>query len=327
MMQIYKIDSKTPYTTLAIENLIMNDPEISGDVLLIYQHENAIILGNNQNTHEEINRQYVKEHKIELARRLSGGGAVYHDLGNVNFSFITDYNRQGGYERFLKPIIDFLNSLGLNAEFHGRNDLLVNGCKVSGNAQYISKNRIVSHGTLLFKVDLSILASSLNPSKIKYESKGIQSVRARVTNILDELKEKITVDEFINKLISYFVKHYNAEVKEVPLKKYEKQLKELQDKFSSDQWIYNKAANFKFSNGNKFKGGIIHIKGNIEKGIINELVFEGDFLSKKNVKEIEHLFKGVELNEKALLKVLDSISFEEYFGTIEKNEIIELLLG
>ncbi|VEU78148.1 lipoate--protein ligase [Mycoplasmopsis columbinasalis] len=326
-MKIYWIKSLTPYETLAYENIIMNDPAITGDVLLIYQHSNAIIVGNNQNTREEINRQFVQEHNIQLARRLSGGGAVYHDLGNVCFSFITDYNKQSGYERFLTPILGFLQSLGLNAEFKGRNDILVNGAKISGNAQYVSGNRIVSHGTLLFNVNLSILASALNPSKIKYESKGIQSVRKRVTNIFDELPTKMDVHEFVQRLVNYFVANKHGELVEVPAEQYAAKLAELRAKFSSEEWIYNKAANFTFSNANKFDGGILKINGNIEQGIIKELVFEGDFLSKQNVREIEPLFAGVKLNESAILKVLDSIKFEEYFGTITKQEILTLLLG
>lgn len=325
-MKIFRVKETTPYTTLAIENLLMNDKDMKGDILLLYQHDNAIIIGNNQNAYEEINHQYVEEQHIKLARRLSGGGAVYHDLGNINFSFITNYDKKGGYERFLAPVIAFLQSLGLNAEFHGRNDVLVNGAKISGNAQYLSGNRIVSHGTLLFNVDLTKLGKALNPNKIKYESKGIQSIRARVTNIYDELKTKMNVEEFIAKLIDFFVKKDNANYEEIPYKKYEKQLKELQKKFSSTEWIYNKAANFTFTNGTKFAGGILTIKGNVEKGIIQNVVFEGDFLSKKNVKKIEPLFKKCHLDEKSLSKVLDKIDLFEYFGTITKEEILSLFL-
>ncbi|TNK93379.1 lipoyltransferase, partial [Mycoplasmopsis pullorum] len=118
-MKIYRVKETSPYITLSYEELITKDPEMSGDILMIYQHDNAVIIGKNQNAYEEIKRDYVEANKIELARRISGGGAVYHDLGNINFSFITDYDKKGGYERFLKPIIDFLNSLGLNAVFHG----------------------------------------------------------------------------------------------------------------------------------------------------------------------------------------------------------------
>ncbi|WP_029906446.1 lipoate--protein ligase [Mycoplasmopsis opalescens] len=326
-MKIFRVKETSPYITLPIENLMANDPDLTGDILLIYQHDNAIIIGNNQNAYEEINRQYVQEKQIKLARRLSGGGAVYHDLGNINFSFITDYDHKGGYEKFLAPIIDFLRSLGLNAEFHGRNDVHVNGCKISGNAQYLAKNRIISHGTLLFDVDLTKLSLALNPAKIKYESRGIQSIRSHVTNILDELKEKISAEEFITKLINYFVSHANGEFLEIPYAKYETKLKELTEKFSKDDWIFNRAATFTFQNGAKFPGGVVVVKGNIEEGEIKELVFEGDFLSKKNIHDIEGLFKNVPLRETNLREIFEKFDFENYFGTVTKDEIIELLLG
>ncbi|MBU4690439.1 lipoate--protein ligase [Mycoplasma sp. ES3157-GEN-MYC] len=326
-MKIYRIKETSPYITLPLENIILNDPDVTGDVLILYQHDNAIIIGNNQNAHEEINRQYVIDNNIKLARRKSGGGAVYHDMGNINFSFITDYNNQGGYERFLAPIIDFLKSLGLNAEFHGRNDVHVNGCKISGNAQYLSKNRIVSHGTILYNVDLTKLSNALNPARIKYESKGIQSVRARVTNVYDELKEKMDVETFITKLIDYFIKNSGGILMEIPYDKYQKQLDEMYEKVSSEDWIFNKAATFTFKSGNKFKGGIVTVKGNIEKGIIKELRFEGDFLSKKDIHEIEPKFNNLPLNEESIRKVFNEIDFQEYFGTVTPDEVIKLILG
>ncbi|VEU60427.1 Lipoate-protein ligase A [Mycoplasmopsis bovigenitalium] len=326
-MKIYRIKETSPYITLPIENIILNDPDMTGDILILYQHDNAIIIGANQNTHEEINRQYVIEKDIKLARRKSGGGAVYHDMGNINFSFITDYNGQSGYERFLAPIIDFLRSLGLNAEFHGRNDVHVNGAKISGNAQYLSKNRIVSHGTILYNVDLTKLSNALNPARIKYESKGIQSVRSRVTNVYDELIEKMDVEEFIQRLIAYFVEHKNAKLHEIPYDKYKQQLDELSKFVSSDEWIYNKAATFTFKSGNKFKGGIINVKGNIEKGIIKNIKFEGDFLSKKDVSEIEPLFNEILLSEDAIRSVFTKFNFAEYFGTITQEELLSLILG
>ncbi|WP_029513841.1 lipoate--protein ligase [Mycoplasmopsis primatum] len=326
-MKIFVIESHSPYETLAYENIIMNDPDIKGDVLVLYQHNNAIIIGNNQNAYEEINREYVKEHKIDLARRKSGGGAVFHDLNNLNFSFISDKSDNNSYQKFLKPIINFLNSLGLQAEFHGRNDILANGCKISGNAQYISGNRIVSHGTLLFNVDMTNLSKALNPNKIKFESKGIKSVRARVANINDLLPKKMTVDEFKNSLVSYFVKNENSTLEEIPYAKYEKKLIELRDLFSSDEWKYNRFADFTYTNTQKFPGGLITVYGTIENSIIKNIIFAGDFLSKKDIREVEPLFKNIHYDEASIRKVLDKIDMENYFGTLTKDEIVQIILG
>ncbi|MEE3928250.1 lipoate--protein ligase [Mycoplasmopsis ciconiae] len=326
-MKIFKCENTSPYVTLSIEECLVSDPDMKGDILYIYQHNNAVIIGKNQNAYEEIKKDYIDQNNIELARRVSGGGAVYHDLGNVNFSFITDYNKKSGYKRFLNPIIEFLNSLGLKAEFHGRNDLLCNGAKISGNAQFIYKNRIVSHGTLLFDVDLTKLSNALNPSKLKFQSKNIQSVRQRVTNIAKELDYSMDVNEFIDKLIKFFVENNKATYEELPLDKYQSKLKELIELRKSNEWIYNKKADFSAQSTAKFNGGILSVKINVEHNIIDNIVFEGDFLSKKDVSDVEKALIGCEYNKEEFTKILERFELEEYFGGIEKREILELVFG
>ncbi|WP_036464094.1 lipoate--protein ligase [Mycoplasmopsis sturni] len=327
-MKIFISHKTSPYYNLSIEELMAQDEQIKGDILYLYQHDNAVIIGRNQNAHEEIKRDYVEENKIELARRLSGGGAVYHDLGNINFSFITDYDHKGGYERFLAPIIDYLNSLGLKAEFKGRNDLLCNGAKISGNAQYIKGNRIVSHGTLLFDVDLTKLSNALNPSKLKIESKGIQSARQRVTNIAKELNYSLSTNEFINKLVEYFVQNDHGQIEEIPVERYkiEKNLDNLIAFRKTDEWIYGKNPKFSFENAAKFPNGILKIKANVEKDKFTEVYFEGDFLAKKELNDsnIYQLFKGLSFTRESVAKVLEQIDLDMYFGGISKEEILSL---
>lgn len=327
IMKIFKTEATSPYVTLSIEELLVNDPEMTGDILYLYQHDNAVIIGRNQNAYEEIKRDYVEANKIELARRLSGGGAVYQDMGNICFSFITDYDKKGGYERFLTPIIGYLNSLGLNAEFKGRNDLLCNGYKISGNSQFIRGNRIVSHGTLLFDVDLTKLANALNPSKLKIQSKGIQSVRQRVTNIAKELNYSLTEKEFIDKLIEFFVKNYGAKYEELPMSKYQDELDKLAKYRASEEWIYNKNIPFEATNESKFTNGILKVKFNVKDGLLDEVKFEGDFLAKKDIDDIMDKFKGISFKKEELDKVLSSIDLEMYFGGISKEEILSLFLG
>lgn len=326
-MKIYIVKSTSPYETLAYENLIMEDPSITGDVLVLYQHANAIIIGNNQNAYEEINREYVRDHKIVLARRKSGGGAVYHDLGNLNFSFISDKSDDNSYVKFLRPIINFLNSLGLESEFHGRNDIHANGCKISGNAQYISGKRIVSHGTLLFDVDMTILSKALNPNKIKFESKGIKSIHSRVANINDLLPKKMTVDEFKDTLVKYFVENENCTLEEIPYEKYAERFEELRSLFSSEKWIYDRSANFTYTKTEKFPGGLVTVYGTIENSIIKDIIFAGDFLSKKDIRDVEPLFKGIRYDEKSVREVLTKIDIENYFGTLTEDEIVKIILG
>lgn len=161
-------------------------------IFLLWINKPSIIVGRHQNTIEEINRDYVREHGIEVVRRISGGGAVYHDLNNLNYTIISkeDENKAFDFKSFSTPVINTLAELGVKAEFTGRNDLEIDGKKFCGNAQAYINGRIMHHGCLLFDVDLSVLANALKVSKDKFESKGVKSVRARVTNIIDELPEK-----------------------------------------------------------------------------------------------------------------------------------------
>ncbi|UUM19911.1 MULTISPECIES: lipoate--protein ligase [unclassified Mycoplasma] len=324
-MKIYFSKSYSAYVNLSIEELIVADPEQTGDILYLYQQENAVIIGRNQNAHQEIKRDYIEKNKIELARRVSGGGAVYEDLGNISFSFIKDNDETNNYENFLNPIIGYLNSLGLNAQFHGRNDLLCNGAKISGNAQFIKGNRIVSHGTLLFNVDLTKLSNALNPSKLKMESKGIQSVRQRVTNISHELNYSLSVHEFIDGLIQYFVDNFGATLGQIPLDKYGKDLQKLIAYRSSDEWIYGKNPQFKAENAKKFDKGILSVKLNVSENRVDDIMFQGDFLSLREISDVIGLFKGIEFKKEEFEKILDQINLNDYFGGIKKEEILGLI--
>jgi len=165
---------------------------------MLWQNDNTIVVGRNQNTLSEINYDYVKENNISVVRRMSGGGAVFHDLGNINFTFILNSgNDFSNYKKFTQPIIDFLKTLGADASLSGRNDLVIGDKKISGNAQYMYKNRILHHGTLLYNSEENKLASSLRVSGDKIQSKGIKSVRSRITNIHDHITVPLTAKEFI----------------------------------------------------------------------------------------------------------------------------------
>lgn len=199
---MYFIDNKgitDPRINLAIEEYILRNMDIEqDDFLLFYINQPSIIIGKNQNTIEEINTDYVEDNNIIVVRRLSGGGAVYHDLGNLNFSFLTkdDGDSFHNYKKFTQPVVDALAKLGVNAELSGRNDILAEGRKVSGNAQYTTRGRMFSHGTLMFDTDIDQVVSALKVKKDKIESKGIKSVRSRVANISEFLTEKISVEQF-----------------------------------------------------------------------------------------------------------------------------------
>ncbi|VEU59626.1 lipoate--protein ligase [Mesomycoplasma neurolyticum] len=325
-MKIFVSKKYSPFFNLTIEEAIAKDEELQDDIIFFYQHDNAVIIGQNQNVHKEVKLDVLKNENIELYRRLSGGGAVYHDLGNLNFSFITKKDNSS-YEKFLSPILEFLKSLNLDAKFKGRNDLVVNDAKFSGNAQFMHKNKIVHHGTILFNADLTKLSKVLNPSKLKMKSKGIESARQRVTNLLNEMHNKISFEEFFTKMLTFFKLKYNAEISDIP-EKYLTKAEEFKKIRISDEWLYGKNPEFSFFNEAKTDGGILQISANIIKNKISEILFEGDFLSKKNLNEIRKRFVNVEYNKEVLTNLLNQIeNLEDYFGNIKIEEIIRIMFG
>ena len=189
--------SLIPYYNLAFEEWVLTHC-LEGDYLMLWQNDNTIVIGQNQNAEAEINRAFVDEHKINVVRRGTGGGAVYHDLGNLNYSFITDAGdlQERSAARFTQPVVEALKALGLDAESSGRNDILVSGRKVSGTAQQLYKGRILHHGTLLFDSNADMIVGALNPDPTKFQSKSVQSVRSRVGNIRSFLPQDMTLGEF-----------------------------------------------------------------------------------------------------------------------------------
>src|SRR5699024_8084444 len=192
-----------PRINLAIEEYAIRNFTDHNDYLLFYINEPSIIIGRHQNTLEQVNQEYVEEHHIHVVRRISGGGAVYHDLGNLNFSFMTDYNPEklNNFKQFTAPIIKILNEMSVPAEMKGRNDIEANGKKISGNAQFSSVKRMFSHGTLLLNCDLSEVTKALTVKMTKIKSKGHKSARARVANIAEFLDEPLTTEAFKEKIV------------------------------------------------------------------------------------------------------------------------------
>ncbi|WKX02448.1 lipoate--protein ligase [Candidatus Mycoplasma mahonii] len=322
-MKIIRSNYKTPYLNFALEELLLKSDELSSeDILLIYQNENAIIVGRNQNTHEEINDVFVKDNKISIARRLSGGGAVYQDEGNVNFCFIT-HDKESSYTKFLEPIIGFLNSLGLHAVFTGKNDVTIDDIKISGNAQYKYKHRMFHHGTLLFNSDLFVLGSALKPNKLKLQSKSIKSARQRVSNIRDLMNPKINTENFIQKLISYFqAKNYELINQDIITEEDINQLAELK---SSPNWNFSKNPDFEFKNTKRFSGGTITLKISTNNNKISHIKIEGDFLSTNDFEDIYKFFIGKTFDLKTIKKIFTDINnFSDYFGKITANELLTL---
>ena len=298
-------------------------------IFLLWVNKPSIIVGRHQNTIEEINRDYVREHGIEVVRRISGGGAVYHDYNNLNYTIISKEteNKAFDFKSFSIPVIKTLEELGVKAEFTGRNDLEIDGKKFCGNAQAYINGRIMHHGCLLFDVELSVLANALKVSKDKFESKGVKSVRARVTNIVDELPEKITVEQFRDLLLDYMKKEY-PEMTEYVFS--DDELDEInhikETKFATWDWNYGKSPEYNVHRGTKFTSGKVEIFANVVESKIENIKIYGDFFGIEDVVAVEEALKGVKYEREDVLKALENLEIARYFAGISQEEIAEAIV-
>lgn len=317
-----------PRVNLAIEEFALKHLDINETYLLFYINEPSIIIGKNQNTVEEINADYVREEGIHVVRRLSGGGAVYHDLGNLNFSFITkdDGNSFHDFKKFTDPVVKALKKLGVNAELSGRNDILADGKKISGNAQFSTKGRMFSHGTLLFDSEIENVVSALNVRMDKIESKGIKSIRSRVTNIREHLDEDMTMEEFKETLLAYLFEEFESVPKyELTEKDWEEIRKISRERYANWDWNYGKSPKFNVELSNRFAAGSVDVRLHIVKGIIQENKIFGDFFGVGDVSDIEDKLNGVRYDREEIEKVLEDIDLKHYFGNVSRQEFLDLL--
>ena len=327
IMKYLETGSFDPTYNLALEEYILRH-HTEGEILMLWQNDNSIIIGLNQNTEAEINRSFVDQHHISVVRRITGGGAVYHDLGNLNYSFITDIDKaeQVVISKFADPIVKALISLGLDAEASGRNDILVSGRKVSGTAQRIINGRILFHGTLLFDSNPEIVANALNVDKDKFQGKASQSVKGRIGNIRDFLNEDMTLAEFKDYILRFLVgdsKQDTIQLSSSELATIEKLRKE---KYSTWEWNYGVSPKYTYSNKKRFAGGSLEARVDVEKGgLIRDIVFYGDFLATTDIDEITDNLKGIPFRREAVIYTLSQFSIQDYFGGITANDIAELL--
>lgn len=326
-MRIIRSKSHNPYFNLAMEEYVFNTLE--DDIFMLWRNDQAIIVGKNQNTVEEINVDYVEDHDIPVVRRMSGGGAVFHDLGNLNFTFISDDdgNSFSNFKRFTQPIVDLLQRLEVNAECSGRNDLTIDGKKFSGNAQFKSKKRVLHHGTLLFSSDITDLSSALKPKASKFEGKSVKSVQSRVTNISSHLKEDMSIAGFMDALEAFMDEQSEA------FEKYELTShdmaainKMVEEKYGTWEWNYGKSPKYTFTREKRFEAGSVQINLDVKKGIIEQAKFYGDFFGVMDVSDIEGQLIDVKHEREALNAILEKINISNYFLNIDKDSILDLML-
>lgn len=327
-------ENNDPRVNLAIETYLLTEMPLDEPILLFYINEPSIIIGRNQNTIEEINKEYVDEHGIHVVRRLSGGGAVYHDHGNLNFSFIMpdDGNSFRDFAKVTQPIIQALHDLGVEgAELKGRNDLVINDMKFSGNAMYATNGRMFAHGTLMFDSDIDEVVNTLKVRKDKIESKGIKSVRSRVTNIkpfLSEDKQEMTTEEFRQEiLLKIFGVDSIDQVKTYELTDQDwAAINKISEQYYRNwDWNYGKSPAFNLESRHRFPIGSIEMKMNVADGAIQEIKIFGDFFGLGEIKDVEDILTGVKYDKASLEEAIDQIDVKKYFGNIEKEDLLGLI--
>ncbi|MDW3987085.1 lipoate--protein ligase [Staphylococcus saprophyticus] len=321
-------DITDPTLNLAMEEYVLKNMPKDDSYFLFYVNRPSIIIGKNQNTIEEVNQPYIDEHGIDVVRRISGGGAVYHDTGNLNFSFVTDDdgNSFHNFKKFTEPIVEALQSLGVDADMSGRNDIQAGSAKISGNAMVKVKDRMFSHGTLMLNSELNEVQNALkvNPAKIK--SKGIKSVRSRVANISEFLDEPLDINRF-KEIILKTIFGEATQVEEYILTDDDwKKIEQLSnEKYRTWEWNYGRNPKYNFEREEKFEKGFVQIKLDVKKGRIEHAKIFGDFFGEGDITELENALEGTMHEFDSIEEALSNYDIYHYFGDIERYELIRLM--
>ncbi|MDF2948466.1 MAG: lipoate-protein ligase [Sedimentibacter sp.] len=301
--KVYLSESFDPKFNLSLEEWLMDCSEPDEVILFLWQNENTIVIGRNQNPYKECDVKKLKEEDVSLIRRLSGGGAVYHDLGNLNFTFIASDNNYN-VENNLKVIIDAIDKFGIKSCFNGRNDLLVNERKFSGNAFISDKGKNCHHGTLLVDVDLDKLSRYLTVSPLKLQSKGIDSVLSRVVN-LKEICPQMTIEDLKTALIESFNEFYNTEAEIIILNENVIDVAKYVEKYNSWEWNYSESPDFSIVLEKKFDWGIFEIDLELSDGKIKKCRIFTDSIELENFNILEKTLINKQFKRSDILDIID----------------------
>lgn len=314
------------YFNLAAEEYVLK--HFDSDCFMLWRNEPAIIVGKHQNTLAEINADYVKDNHIKVVRRLSGGGAVFHDLGNLNFTFIAsgEHHQLVDFRKFTLPILEVMQKLGIEAKFEGRNDLTIDGRKFSGNAEHVFKNRVLHHGTLLFSSQITDLSNALNVDPSKFQDKAVKSVRSRVTNISDHLKEPITVLEFRERIMQHILETTpDAEIYSFSEADIAAISKLRDEKYITWEWNFGYSPRYNFHKTIKTNGGKLEVTLEVVNGIIENARFYGDYFNKLNPEDIALALTGAGHTEPEIRERLKAFDIHDYFLNVSLDELVSTL--
>ena len=323
-------DCSDAYYNLAAEEYLID--HFNEDIVMLWRNDNTVVIGKNQNTMEEINQEYVEENSISVVRRLTGGGAVFHDMGNVNYTIIQQY-REGlfsNYAYFTEAVRDFLQSLGVRAELSGRNDLLIGGKKFSGNAQCVRNGRMMHHGTLMFSSDVKDISGALTPNVKKFESKGVKSVRSRVTNIASHLPAELAgmdTAEFLQRLYAFYRQRFPDAVPYELTAADQAAIRKLADeKYSTWEWNYGASPAFAVSASRKYDFGLVDVRLNVVRGHIKDIRIFGDYFGIRSISELEALLTGIEYRRETIADALSGVALEDHINGMTVEKLTQLIV-
>jgi len=315
-----------PYFNLASEEYLLKFK--SEEIFLLYKNSPSIVVGKHQNTLAEINLPFVQELDIRVGRRISGGGTVFHDLGNLNFAFITN-EKEGelvNYRKATAPVIEAMRQMGLEVQLGKRNELLLNGLKISGTASHVYKQRVLHHGTLLFSSEMKILTSALKTGGNKFSDRAVKSVRSKVTNIQEHLPEIMDLEDFQTRLFETICSDLEGSI----LYQYsESDLKEIgnltKSKFSTWEWNFGYSPKYQFTKSLDLDSGRVDLHMNVEKGVIGEVKIEGDFNYEKGIHHLEERVTGCIHDPETLRLRLSDMDVSEYISGMNNEEFLSLM--
>ncbi|MDR1651126.1 MAG: lipoate--protein ligase [Synergistaceae bacterium] len=325
-MRLIINDSTSPYFNLALEEHVLE--EMDGEFIMLWRSSPSVIIGANQNTAEEIDAEYVRKNGIPVIRRQSGGGAVFHDLGNVNFTIIR--GMKGGdfsnYALFTAPVIEFLAALGVRAELSGRNDLVIDGAKFCGNAQAVRRGRIMHHGCILYSADLTPLGRALRPPDDKLESHSVKSVRKRVTNIASHMADPIPVEEFFSRLSLFFMDHIGGMTLYALTREDIAATERLvREKYSTWEWNFGMSPPYNVKRRKRYEFGTVEAVLFVEGGVISDVRLFGDFFGLRDKSELENRMKNVRCDRPSLEAALSGTDVGDYIKGMTAEDLLPLI--
>lgn len=320
-------NSMDPFYNFAFEHYFMKEHNLDDDIFLFWRTHKTLMIGRYQNTIEEINLAYAKEKNVHIVRRPSGGGTIYTDPNGWQFSFIvkTPKYEPIDFKKFTAPIIEALDKIGVTAYFNDRNDLLIDGKKISGNAQHRTADYTLHHGSILFDTDLEELVRCITVSEEKIISKGLKSIRQRVTNVADYMDKKITSEEFKNQMISYMSKDFNCIYS--PTSADLKRINEIADEiYRQWQWNFGNSPEYQITKSKRFEGGKVQFCLNVDKGYITQCEVFGDFFYSGDITVLTNRLIGCAYRHEDITTALENINAQDLFHKITIPDLLECII-